>query len=106
MENGHAGMAMDGFWGKDENLPPGREPGGIRKHFLPEKKVTPFLIVSHTVLSIYQGTTVVDPFLLRLPDGSHSTSPCVRISFTNWNVHKILCDIKGAKYRFKLQDGT
>jgi len=29
MENGHAGMAMDGFWGKDENLPPGREPGGM-----------------------------------------------------------------------------
>lgn len=28
MENGHAGMAMDGFWGRDENLPPGREPGG------------------------------------------------------------------------------
>ena len=37
----------------------------LRKYFLPEKKVTPFLIVSHTVLSIYQGTTVVDPFLLR-----------------------------------------
>ena len=30
-----------------------------------KRKWVPFLIVSHTVLSIYQGTTVVDPFLLR-----------------------------------------
>lgn len=28
VEDGHTGMAVDGFWGKDESLPPGREPGG------------------------------------------------------------------------------